>query len=115
MKLWDSDLGIWNLVQTRWLSVHGTTPRNADVWTLAINIGPRELEFVTGPHARVTMWRGNSWVWEIGRENPKCTCYACQVNYKNWPPPEVLAEFRRKVESGEIKTVKLPPRRSTGA
>lgn len=113
MKLWDSDLGIWNLVQTRWVSVHGTTPRNADVWTLALTFGKRELEFVTGPHARITMWTGNSWTWEIGRNDPKCKCYNCQMMAP--PPLEFWAKVKEIEESGGFPVRKLPPRKSDGA
>lgn len=36
---WNSDLGIWYLVRTKHLTVHGTTPRNADAFTLDLDVG----------------------------------------------------------------------------
>lgn len=108
MKLWDADLGIWYLIRTKWLTIHGTTPRNADVWTLSIEVGQRDLEFVTGPHARITMWRGNRWIWEISRNNPKCTCYMCQLHTP--PPVEFWAKLKKDIENGDFPTRKLPPR-----
>lgn len=113
MKFWDSDLGIWYLIRTKWLTIHGTTPRNADVWALNIEFGKRELDICTGPHARITWWRGNEWIWEIGRNNPNCKCYNCRIMAP--PPVEVWAKLKKDIENGNFATRKLPPRKSDGA
>lgn len=113
MKFWDSDLGIWALIRTKWFSIEGTTPRNADVWVLAILVGNRELEFVTGPHARITYWRGNKYIWELARNSKNCKCYNCRMMAP--PPLEFWARVKEIEENGGFPVRKLPPRKSDGA
>jgi hypothetical protein len=80
----DRELGTWTLVGWRWLSVDGTTPKNADEWLLAVRVGTAErgLEAwlsVGGPHWGVAFWAGYRCLqWHRTRRN--CPCYGCLVS-----------------------------------
>lgn len=107
MKLWDSDLGIWCLLYTRWISVHGTTPRNADVWTFEVTLGPLTLALSSGPHASVEFWVGEK-MHEWRRNKANCACWSC--HYHKPLPPEFWVKLKEDIENGTIPTRKLPPR-----
>ena len=100
---WNSDLGIWSLGFLR-----GTTPRNADIWTLDIVGRKYELWTGTGKHAYITLFKGPKKVWGWERKPKKCDCYGCNVMR-----PPTLAEWQAMVEvmnRDDLPTRKLPPR-----
>lgn len=78
-KLWDSDYGIWTLIHTKWFSIHGTTPRNADVWSLDIDLGKYSLCLSTGPHASIEFWSGDN-LHQLRRNKAGCRCYGCTMH-----------------------------------
>jgi hypothetical protein len=87
---WDGEYGIWTLIRTKWFSIHGTTPRNADVWSLDIDLGKYSLCFSTGVHASVEFWSGDT-LHQFQRNKPDCRCFTCRV-YQPLPP-EVKAKL----------------------
>lgn len=85
MKLWDSQLGIWTLCSARAIGISGTTPRNADCWTLSLSLFKWDLWLSYGPdshylwreisgkppregrHFSVMFWNGDRVAWRVGR------------------------------------------------
>lgn len=69
MKRWRSDVGMWYLVKTKHFSITGTTPRNADVFSIDVEIGPVVINPSIGLHdIGLTVWIGESlYGWSAGR------------------------------------------------
>lgn len=103
MSFWYKDLGIWEFGP-----FHGTTPRNADVWTFDVKLGEWELWSGTGPHAYVTLFKDGTEVWGKERTPKKCTCYACRMFRE--PTPEECRKLSEIMNSDDVPTRKLPPR-----
>lgn len=114
MKMWDSDLGIWYLLETRWLTIHGTTPTNAGVWSLDIDASKYSVWFSTGPHAAVYLWRGDKIIWCLERDNPNCACYRCVLSKRHMTAEE-LQSLTNAINNPDRATRKLAPRRTDGA
>jgi hypothetical protein len=81
--LWDPETGVWVLLDVGWAGVDGTTPRNADVWTLSLRAGGRErwgteLWLRAGRHWGAQLWVG---AWNAGwhARSKGCQCYDCVV------------------------------------
>lgn len=76
------ELGIWTLVNWRWVGVDGTTPANADVWTLNLRLGGSvrgtELWLRVGAHWGAMFWWGRRF-WQWHASGKKCDCYDCLV------------------------------------
>lgn len=101
---WDKDKGIWS-----WWIFRGTTPRNADVWTFDIVLKNWELWTATGPHAYITLFKGETEVFNKERNKPGCRCYACNMmNFKM--SPETARAISEAMRDGSIPVRKLPPR-----
>lgn len=107
MKFWDSELGIWTLLKTKVLWIHGTTPRNADVWSLDIDTPRYSVWFSTGQHASVLVWKKEDivWTWELDTTN--CRCFIHE--YRTFTPKEIEA-LNRALNDPQRPTRKLPPR-----
>lgn len=101
---WNPKLGIWS-----WWIFRGTTPRNADVWTLDIVIGKYELWIGTGPHAYITFFSGPEEKWSLEIDRKNCDCYACSM--RNWKiSPEVAKAMSEAMRRDDLPVRKLPPR-----
>lgn len=79
MKFWNRELGTWCWIHTKYLSFTGTTPRNADVWTMDLTVGPFTLDLSTGPHGNVTIWWGEKVLFDWERSSTTCRCYGCRM------------------------------------
>lgn len=104
---WDPDLGMWS-VGWSWFSLHGTTPRNADIWTLDIDLGKYSLWLSSGPHRSIEFLNDGTFVWSKSHVPSDCPCYSCRVHR-----PPTLKEWEQMVYamgSGDVPTRKLPPR-----
>lgn len=42
---WDAEHGIWSLLDSRVLKIRGTTPRNADCWSIDVDFPGPDVEF----------------------------------------------------------------------
>jgi hypothetical protein len=101
---WDPRLGIWS-----WWRFRGTTPRNADVWTLDIVGKKYELWLGTGPHAYITLFKGPTEIWSKERNKKNCRCYACNMmNFKI--SPEAARVISEAMRDPDRPVRKLPPR-----
>lgn len=81
MRWTNRRLGIWELCQTRWLWIRGTTPRNADVWTLDVALG-RQVErpaiwLSTGKHWGMSLWLDGDRCLHVHRRPGRCDCWQC--------------------------------------
>jgi hypothetical protein len=93
---WDRELGIWYLIEDHWLKIHGTTPRNADAWTLSVDFGECVFEIgidVRDWYADFMVWpRRKPYILTIGKHRMHrkyafayyCPC-TCQQNKKEKP------------------------------
>ncbi len=80
---WQPEVGVWTLLNLRWVGIDGTTPRNADVWTLSLRLGGRgrygtELWLRVGRHWGATVWVG-AWTRGWHAKGKGCQCYDCLV------------------------------------
>lgn len=98
-RLWERDLGLWCLVNTKWFRLHGSTPRNADIWFLNIGLGSFHIWMGTGPHRFFEIHDKNyNEIWSATRNKPDCTCYGCRMyRHPNWTPEEI-AWLRERLE-----------------
>jgi hypothetical protein len=105
---WNSDTGIWKF----WI-FRGTTPRNADVWTLDVVIGKYELWMGTGKHGYVTFFSGPEEKWSFERDPEICDCYGCVVAGRTftWTPEEIKA--MNAILTRDDRPVRKLPTRST--
>jgi hypothetical protein len=75
---WCSDTGVWQLFKTSWLSVGGTTPRNADFW--AIHLDSVWLDrnwwfsFEFPRYLGLIIWKGENITrdWQVGYHSDQC-------------------------------------------
>lgn len=72
---WDRESGIWNFG-----IFHGTTPRNADIWTFDINLKKWQLWAGTGPHAYITFFSGEHEKWSVELDKEGCECFSCSMH-----------------------------------
>lgn len=77
---WDSEHGIWSLVDSKLITVHGTTFRNADYLTLNIdlNIIDYGIELFWGPHKGIHLWPPDG-IHTFQWKPKKCKCYGCRM------------------------------------
>lgn len=117
MKLfkWDGSFGMWTLIESKYFNVQGTTPRNADVFQIYVDIGvsPRDISIWTTlgkpkSHPGVILWWGEK-SWQKLKWVPKnCDCLSC---LRSRPiPPEILQAMYKAMTDPNIPTRKLPPR-----
>jgi hypothetical protein len=58
----DRELGLWWLLESRWLDISGTTPASADCWSVSVMCGGYDLNLSVEHYfvyAQVGLWRGN--------------------------------------------------------
>lgn len=81
MRWTNRELGIWELCRTGVLWIHGTTPRNADIWTVDVNLGIRVerpgIWLKTGRHFGVELWLDGDRCLHVHRRPRKCDCWQC--------------------------------------
>lgn len=111
MKLWDSDLGIWTLLDTGKVFICGTTPRNADIWTFTAKIGRYTFWFDGGPHASVCLYdnKDDRDVWFLERNDPACRCFSCE-RYPLRMTDEEIRAINVMLSDPNKPIRKLPPR-----
>lgn len=80
---WDPDLGIWQLFDTPWLTIGGTTPTNADRWTINFDFNrlDHNLGFALEPWPSVSYWRGNK-LYTLGPFHKRKFWWQCPSNCK---------------------------------
>jgi hypothetical protein len=75
---WDKELGWWTLIKFPGFQIFGTTPRNADYFTLTVDIGTYEIHWFLGPHVGIEFWHGDKMKeYELRRKN--CPCWDCAI------------------------------------
>lgn len=112
MKLfqWNRDAGVWATIQSKYLRIDGTTPRNADVFQFNLEIGPLNHDFsiwVTlgrlEDHPGIIFWWGiKSKQFRLKRKD--CKCYDCRLHK---PIPREVIEAMMKSMTDPDRPVKV--------
>lgn len=72
---WDPEFGIWYLLDSAFLTIHGTTPRNADSWTIDVDFHGHDFVFIVhvDHHLRdagLIWWHGEKYrEFVLGKHN----------------------------------------------
>lgn len=81
MRWTSRELGIWEGCRTRLLVIRGTTPRNAGVWTLDVDLGVKidrpGIWLRTGKHWGFTLWLDGERYAQLHRRPRRCSCWQC--------------------------------------
>jgi hypothetical protein len=81
MRWTNRELGIWELCRTRVLWIKGTTPRNADIWTVDVNLGVKVsrpgIWLKTGKHFGFELWLDGDRCLHVHRRPGRCDCWQC--------------------------------------
>lgn len=77
---WDSEYGIWFLVDNKLITVHGTTFRNSDYMTLNIDLNPIDygIELFWGAHKGIHLWPPDG-IHTLEWKPKKCKCFGCMM------------------------------------
>lgn len=99
------ELGIWELCATGWLEVAGTTPTNADVWTLRVNLGTAVTRpgiwLQTGRHWGFQLWLDAERQLMVHRRPGRCRCWGCtgartRLRRRQKPGWDVTCDLKRR-------------------
>lgn len=101
MRWTNRELGIWELCRTRVLAIRGTTPRNAGVWTLDVDLGVKidrpGMWLSTGKHWGFTLWLDGDRYAQLYRvpRPGSCRCWGCTGARVTSEPPRGGWEWAR--------------------
>lgn len=108
-------LGIWELCATGWLRIGGTTPTNADIWTLHVDLGTAAsrpgIWLRTGPHWGILVWLGGERHLQIHRRPRVCRCWGCtgarltRVRRRQKPGWDTSVDLRKRPRKTPRKTM----------